>query len=130
MGNLLIFLIDRLIFRISNFLRHWYVLSFKIYTNFVISIFEKMDKVFALKITYKNLFSPLYSDRSVFGYFFGFVFRIIRLFLGIIVYIFLVIVAVIVYLIWAAIPLIIIYKIIKFSPSIKMLRLENMGIFK
>ena len=126
----MIFLIDRLIFRISNFLRHWYVLSFKIYTNFVISIFEKMDKVFALKITYKNIFSPLYSDRSVFGYFFGFVFRVVRLFVGGITYTFTAIITVLIYLVWAAIPLFIMYKIIKFSPSVKMLKLDGMGIFK
>lgn len=130
MGNLLIFLINRLIFRISNFLRHWYVSSFKIYSNFVISIFEKLDRFFAFKITYKNLFVPLYGDRSIFGYFFGFIFRTIRLFSGGIVYIFSGIAAIIIFLAWAGIPLFVIYKIIKFSPSIKMLALDNMRIFK
>lgn len=130
MNGLPVFLIDRLIFRISSFLRHWYVLSFKIYVNFIISLLEKLDRIFSFKITYKYLFSPLYGDRTIIGYFFGFIFRIFRLFFGGIFYAAFMVLSVIPFLIWAAVPLFIIYKIAKYSPAIGMLQLDELPIFE
>lgn len=95
--------------------------GFKVYANFIVSVLEKLDRFFAFKVTYRNLFYPLYGDRSVFGYVFGFIFRIWRLFLAIIFYIIFGIIAIIAFLFWCAIPLYIIYKIAYYSPALDIL---------
>ncbi len=124
MGAFLVFLIDRFVFRISNFLRHWYVISFQIYANYIISILEQMDRFFALKISYKYLFSPLYGDRSILGYFFGFIFRLARIFSGGVFYVIFTAAAAALFLVWAAVPLFIIYKIVEYSPAFGLLGLK------
>lgn len=123
--NFVIFAFNRIIFRIGNFIKHWYVTSFKIYVHAVISFFEKIDNSLALKITFKNLFKPLFQDRSIIGYFFGFVFRFFRIILGGVIYGFLFVLALAGFLLWVAIPLFIIYKIIKYSPAIETLNLTD-----
>ncbi|MEW6617438.1 MAG: hypothetical protein AB1333_03420 [Patescibacteria group bacterium] len=80
------------------------------YLNFVINRFESMDRVFAWKITAKNLFKPLYGDYSFIGYVFGFLFRIVRLVITTAIYICVFIGAVLLYVLWFLIPLFLLYK--------------------
>ena len=109
---LLIYLLNRLLFRIKEFLRHWYIKSFFVYSHFIISQLEKIDRVLAFKITLRHLFQPLYQDRSIIGYILGFIFRSVRLCIGTIVYLFIFIIAVTIYIIWLGIPIFIIYKLL------------------
>ncbi|MBI4993837.1 hypothetical protein HZC33_02700 [Candidatus Wolfebacteria bacterium] len=108
---IIIYLLKRFVFRVKEFLRHWYINSFFVWSHFIISIFEKLDKAFALKITWRHFFEPLYQDRTFLGYFLGFIFRSGRLILGILVYLPLFFLAVLSYLIWLIIPFYIIYQI-------------------
>ena len=110
--TLIFYLLNRLIFRIVEFFKHWYIHSFRIYTHFVISILERFDRQLAWKITLKYIFEPLYQDRSVIGYTLGFIFRSIRLIIGSVIYALIIAAAVFFYLIWLAIPIYIIYKIV------------------
>lgn len=108
---IIIYLFKRFIFRISEFLRHWYINSFFVWSNFVISVLERLDRFFALKITWRHLFEPLYQDRSFLGYVLGFIFRSGRLIFGILVYLPLIFLAIVGYLIWLGIPFYIVYQI-------------------
>jgi len=110
---LLIYLLNRLIFRIKEFLRHWYIKSFFIYIHFVISQLEKIDHFLAFKITLRHLFQPLYQDNSIIGYILGFIFRSSRLLIGAIAYLVIFAVAALFYISWLSILPLIIYQIIK-----------------
>lgn len=109
---LLIYLLNRLIFRAKEFLRHWYIKSFFVYVHFIVSQLEKIDRFLAFKITLRHLFQPLYQDHSIIGYILGFIFRSIRLCMGAIIYLTIFTVAVAIYIVWLAIPILIIYQIL------------------
>jgi len=98
------YLIQRFFYRIFEFLRHWYVKSFRIYSNFVIDKLEDIDYYLAWRVTLKNLFQPLYKDYSIIGYVLGFFFRFWRLLIGTIIYAFIFIIAIGLYIIWLLIP--------------------------
>jgi len=110
--TLIPYLFIRLLYRLIESLRHWYLDSFKIYSHFIISLLEKFDRKFAFKITLRNLFQPLYQDRSLIGYALGFSFRTGRLIIGGIIYIIMLSAAIFFYLAWLAVPIYIIFKII------------------
>ncbi len=109
---LIAYLINRFIFRIKDFFRHWYIKSFFIYIHFVISQLEKIDRFLAFKITLSHLFQPLYQDRSIIGYILGFIFRSSRIFISAIIYFIVFAIAAIIYTIWIGIPFFIIYKLV------------------
>ncbi len=116
MGAFLIFTLNRFIFRISEFIWHWYVVSFEIFAHITVSFLEKLDRFFAFKISLRHIFKPLYQDRSVIGYVLGFIFRLMRIILGGISYGIIIVAAAILFLGWAFIPLFIIFKALKSSP--------------
>lgn len=102
------YLTQRFIYRIKEFLRHWYVKSIKIYLNYAVNLLEKIDYYLAWKITLKNLFRPLYKDFSVIGYILGFFFRFFRLLISAFIYFCLFIVFILFYLIWVSFPILLI----------------------
>ncbi|MEK7593393.1 MAG: hypothetical protein AAB464_01620 [Patescibacteria group bacterium] len=108
----IVYLFNRFFYRLKEFFRHWYVKSFFIYTDFVVSFLERLDRVFAFKITLRFLFQPLYGDYSVLGYILGFIFRISRLAVGGLVHLAVIAIAVVLYLIWLATPIYIVYRIL------------------
>jgi len=110
--TLIPYLFLRLFYRLAEFLRHWYIESFKIYSHLFISLLEKFDRRFAFKITLRNLFQPLYQDRSAIGYTLGFLFRSARLIMGGFFYLIIIAAAIFFYLVWLAAPLYIVFKII------------------
>lgn len=108
-----IYIINRFFYRFVEFWRHWYIGSFKITSHIFLSLLEKLDRRVALRITFKNFFQPLYQDRSFIGYFLGIIFRSFRLLFGGIFYLLIAILMLAAYLFWLAIPLLIIFEIIK-----------------
>lgn len=106
-----VYLIQRFFYRIFEFLRHWYWKSLFIYSHAVITFLERLDKFFALKVTLRHLFQPLYKDYSLIGYILGFLFRVSRIIFSGFVYLLIILSAIFVYLIWLAAPVFIIYKI-------------------
>lgn len=124
MDIFLVYLFDRFIYRISHFIRHWYVDSFVTYSHFVVSWLERLDQVIALKVTWRNLFQPMYQERNIFGYVFGFVFRSIRLVIGIIVYGAILCLAIAVFSAWAVIPPYILLKIAGQTPAVHLFKVK------
>jgi hypothetical protein len=51
---------------------------------------------------------PMFGDKSISGYILGFIFRIIRIVVGLIVYVVLIVLSVATYLAWAAFPILVI----------------------
>ena len=118
MDIFLVYLLDRFIYRIAHFLRHWYVDSPAQYGRFVMAYLERMDRVIALKVTWRNLLQPLYQERDVFGYVLGFLFRAIRLIIGGIFYGVVIALAAIVFFAWAAVPPYILLRIAGETPAV------------
>ncbi|MCX6702433.1 MAG: hypothetical protein NTW60_01020 [Candidatus Wolfebacteria bacterium] len=87
--------------------------GFKNYGHLVISRLEEIDRTIAFRVTLKNIFQPLYQDRSFIGYLLGFIFRGLRLIFGGIFYAVIISFAIAIFIVWAAIPVFIIYKIIQ-----------------
>lgn len=115
MAPALIYLAKRFFYRIVEFLRHWYVKSPRYYLNFSLNQFEKLDRFFALKITLKNLFQPLYKDYSLVGYLLGFIFRASRIFASSIVYLLIFLVLLLLYLAWLLFPVFVVVKALGIS---------------
>lgn len=107
-----LYLFNRLVYRIFEFIKHWYLDGSRLYFHIVISLLEKIDRTIAFKITLRYIFMPLYQDFSILGYILGFIFRFIRLFMGAIIYSILIFLALSIYLAWVVAPLYIISQII------------------
>ena len=107
----LVYILTHLGKRALDFFRHWYVNGFLRTIHWTYNILEKFDRYFALRITMKNWFQPLYQDHTFLGYFFGFVFRTARILTGLLVYGLTIILAASIYLLWAMAPIYVIYKI-------------------
>ena len=116
MGAALTYVGRRAVYRIAEFLRHWYIKSAKIYFNFVLERLERLDYFFAWRITARHLFQPLYRDYSLVGYALGFFFRSGRLFVASAVYVVLFAFALGCYVIWLIFPPLLL--ILVFAPSI------------
>lgn len=67
----------------------------------------KADQRFALAITLRHFFEPLYKDYSIIGRILGIVFRSVRVLIGGACYLILALAFAAVYLIWLAIPAVI-----------------------
>ena len=107
----LLYIITHLGRRISDFFRHWYIDGFLRSVDWVLSILEKLDKRFAVRITAKNWLQPLYQDYTVIGYIWGFIFRTIRIFIGLAVYLVFILFTAMLFAGWAAFPAFVIYQI-------------------
>ena len=108
----LLYLIRRVVYRILEFFRHWYVNGFRLYWNFIIRSLEWFDRYFAWKITLRHVFEPLYKDYSAIGYALGIPFRFGKILIGGIVYAFFLFVAAVVFLAWLLILPYIVMRII------------------
>ena len=108
----LVYVFQRLFYRIGDFLRHWYIKSAKKYWTSVIDQLQEIDYTLAWRITLKNLFQPLYGDYSVIGYVLGFLFRGARLVITSAIYLVIFVFAFGVYAAWLAIPPFIIFMAI------------------
>ena len=97
--------------RALDFFRHWYVDGFLRSVDWTLGILERLDKKFAVRITVKNWFQPLFQDYTLIGYIWGFIFRTIRIFIGLSVYLAFILSAAILFAGWAAFPLFVIYQI-------------------
>lgn len=111
MNITVVYLFQRFLYRVFEFLRHWYLKSFFIYSHAVINFLERLDKIFALKVTLRHIFQPLYKDYSIIGYVLGFIFRTGRIIGASFIYAVLIALAILIYVIWLLAPVYIIYQI-------------------
>ncbi len=99
-----VYLGERCLFRIADFLRHWYWESARVYFNFVLDQFHNLDRFLAFRITLRHLFEPLYGDYSLVGRLLGFPLRIMRLAVAGLTYLILGGAAGALYLAWLILP--------------------------
>ncbi|MBI4159686.1 hypothetical protein HY504_00810 [Candidatus Wolfebacteria bacterium] len=111
MAILPLYILNRFIFRITEFLRHWYVRGIAFFAHHTIVILSALDTRVAFGITLRHFGEPLYQDRTIIGYILGFIFRSLRLVMGGFVYGVIIILAALLYALWAALPLYVIFRI-------------------
>ncbi len=97
---------------ITDFIEHWYINGFRFFVTTLIKGLTHYDRTLALRINIKNIFNPMYQDRSIIGYFFGFIFRFIRIVLALSFYAVLGLFFIMIYVLWALLPLYLIIQII------------------
>jgi hypothetical protein len=98
------YLIQRFFYRIAAFFRHWYVDGSRAIANKYMVTLEAADQTFAIRITLRHFFEPLYKDYSIIGRILGVIFRTGRVIVGGVVYLLITIMFAVVYLVWLAIP--------------------------
>jgi len=107
----LTFLLRRFFFRIADFFHHWYVDGSKSFFHGFLSLLEFLDRTFAVAVTARFFFSPLYGDYTFIGRVLGVIFRTLRILFGSVVYVLAAVGFAFVYLSWLLIPILIIYLI-------------------
>ena len=100
----MVYVIHRAVYRILDFFHHWYVDGSRVLAHKFMSVLEEMDKSFAIKLTIKYFFQPLYKDYTVVGRILGVIFRSGRILIGGIFYLVMVLIFLVVYLVWIFIP--------------------------
>jgi hypothetical protein len=105
-----VYLIQRFFYRIWMFFYDWYIASFLFIGRHCIDLLERLDRYWALRITFKNLFQPLYQDHTAVGRILGFVFRILRIICALGIYLFIILLAIVIYAAWAGLPIYIVSR--------------------
>jgi hypothetical protein len=104
MGFAPIYLLNRFIFRLSDFAHHWYLDGSRRFAHAFISFLENLDHALALRITFYYFWRPLYGDYTIIGHIMGVIFRSFRILIALCVYAVVSVIALLLYLIWLAIP--------------------------
>ena len=107
-----VYLLNRLGYRIVEVFRHWYLNGFLKISHWSLNFLERLDRLFALRVTIKHWFQPLYQDYSVIGYVWGFIFRTLRIVSGLAAYGFFIAVFAGIFTAWSAVPIYVLYQII------------------
>ncbi len=105
----LIYLLRRAGFRIYKFFYDWYAGGFFIASHIVMNVFGGLESFFALRITMKNLFVPLFGDSGLVGRVLGFLLRSLRILIAAVVYALVFMLGVSGYFVWAFIPFLCFY---------------------
>ena len=108
-----IYLINRFFYRLFDFFHHWYVDGSRLFGRKFIGALTELDKTFAVRVTLKHFFEPLYKDYTIIGRIMGAIFRTFRVLIGAVIYLVVAVVAVALYIAWLAIPLVVLWRIIK-----------------
>ncbi len=104
MNFALVYIINRFFYLIGDFFHHWYFHATRTMVHGFVSFFENLDRTFAVRITLRHFFEPLYKDYSILGRILGVIFRSGRVLIGGVIYLFFVIIFLGVYLAWLLIP--------------------------
>ncbi len=99
-----VYIVNRFLYRLFDFFHHWYVDGSKVFFHHFISFLERLDQVFAVRITLRCFFQPLYKDYTIIGRILGVIFRAGRIVIGASVYLLIAFVFVIIYVVWLLIP--------------------------
>ncbi len=71
-----------------------------------------LDRTFAIKITLRHFFEPLYRDKTFIGYILGVVFRTFRVLIGLFVYAILLFIIFAMYILWALVLPYVVYRLL------------------
>lgn len=111
MTSVFIYLLNRLGYRVKEFFEHWYLGSFRIFGEALFNFLRQLDTFFALRVTLRHFFEPLYQDRTFLGYLIGIPFRSVRVVIASVIYLFILILALSIYFLWLGVLPFILYKI-------------------
>ena len=103
------YVVQRVLYRFTDFFHHWYIDGTKVFVNKFILLLESLDQTFAVHVTLRHFFEPLYKDYSIIGRVLGVVFRTVRIGLGASIYLICFLVFLALLLMYLALPLTIIY---------------------
>ena len=104
MNFALVYIIQRFLYRLGDFFHNWYIHGSRNIFHFFISKMESIDKVFALKVTLRYFFQPLYKDYTVVGRILGVVFRSGRILIAVSFYLVISAIFFLIYLSWLIFP--------------------------
>lgn len=110
----LAYLIARFFYRMMDFFHHWYIHGSRMIGRWAFAVFERLDRVFAVQITLRYFFHPLYKDYSIVGRILGIIFRSARVLIGVAVYLMLSPFFLVLYVAWVAIPPLILWNAYRF----------------
>ncbi len=103
------YILARTWYRVRLFISDWYIGSFRIISRKTIDLLESVDRTWAIWITFKNIFQPLYQDRTFTGRILGFIFRSIRIVIALVLYLLIIAIAIIIYVAIFIAPIYILY---------------------
>ncbi len=106
------YIINRIVIWIADFMDRWYINGFRFLILVFINRLARYDRVLALRVNIKNIFKPMYQDRSVTGYIFALIFRPVRIVMALIFYTAFSLLFIMIYAVWALIPLYLIIQTI------------------
>ena len=106
------YLFRNLFLTVFLFFKHWYVDGFNSIFGWALGTVRGLEKGLALRINFRFLFKPLYQEYNIYGYVMGFLFRVLRIIVGLLGYLFIMAIAVLIYVVWAAAPVFVVYRII------------------
>lgn len=93
------------------FFNHWYRGGTHFFWTRTMGVLTGLDGTFAVVLTVRHLFEPLYQDRTFIGYVLGFIFRVLRVALGLLMYLIVAAVALVLYISWSLVPVFSLYKV-------------------
>jgi hypothetical protein len=105
----IVYLAWRLLYRFLDFFHHWYIDGSHAIGRRFMATLTAADRSFAVAITLRHFFEPLYKDYSIIGRIMGIIFRAIRVVIGAVYYLILALAFAAVYFVWLAIPATIIF---------------------
>jgi hypothetical protein len=106
------YFVQSLVFLVVSFFKHWYVDGFFYVVRAIAAMLRALEKKWALKNNAYFMFEPLYQEKNIYGYIFGFVYRSLKVFFGGMVYVVIVTCGLSLYIVWALIPLYSMYRLI------------------
>jgi hypothetical protein len=98
---------------VADFFRHWYVGGAVAWIGGTIGFLERLDRRLALRVSLRYLFSPLFQQRDLIGFTLGFIFRLLRILVALVVYGAAIFFSFLLFLGWAILPAVLIYKIFR-----------------
>ena len=104
-----LYILNRFFFRLADFFHHWYIGGSRNLLQGFVAFFENLDRTFALRITLRYFWKPLYGDYTIVGHILGFFFRSGRILLGSVVYLFFAACMLCIYIAWLALPFAILF---------------------
>jgi hypothetical protein len=108
-----VYLARRFFYHFVDFFHHWYVDGSRAIGRRFMATLTVADQSFAVAITLRHFFEPLYKDYSIIGRMLGIVFRSVRVLIGGVFYLILSLLFAAAYLVWLAIPAVIIFYAVK-----------------
>jgi len=106
------YIVVRFVGRFFGFLDHWYRGGTRFFWSQFKDTIGSLEGIFAVVLTIRHLFEPLYQDRTVIGYILGFIFRTLRVAIGLVVYAFTTVAVFVFYLLWLSLPVFAVYKVL------------------